>query len=268
VGIRQDRAVPRQRTLEELIAEGDAAPLAGWDFSWFDGRATEERPSWGYARLISERIGRADAVLDIQTGGGEVLAGAVRRGATGTGRPRRLAATESWPLNVGLARSALEPLGGVMAQVDDDEPLPFPAATFDLVISRHPTVVLWAEIARVLTPGGTYLAQQIGAGTNRQLTDFMMGPQPPSQSRSADWTQTRAQAAGLRVVDVREQALRVEFFDVAAVVHFLKKVLWTVPGFTVAGYAEPLARMHAHIQEHGSFVSHAQRLLVEARKPS
>jgi hypothetical protein len=73
--------------------------------------------------------------------------------------------------------------------------------------------------------------------------------------------------AGLDVVDVREQALRVEFFDVAAVVHFLKKVLWTVPGFTVEGYAEPLARMHAHIQLHGSFVSRSQRFLIEARKP-
>jgi SAM-dependent methyltransferase len=197
-----------------------------------------------------------------------VLAEAVRRSATDAERPRRLAATESWPPNVELARRALEPLGAVVAQVDDDEPLPFPAATFDLVVSRHPTVVLWPEIARVLTPRGTYLAQQIGAGTNRELTDFMMGPQPAGQSRSADWAQAQARAAGLRVVDLREEARRVEFLDVAAVVHFLKKVLWTVPGFTVAGYAEPLARMHAHIQEHGSFASHAQRLLVEARKPS
>jgi hypothetical protein len=74
--------------------------------------------------------------------------------------------------------------------------------------------------------------------------------------------------AGLEAVDVREQSLRVEFFDVAAVVHFLRKVLWTVPGFTVAGYAEPLARMHEHIQATGSFVSHAQRFLIEARKPA
>ena len=66
----------------------------------------------------------------------------------------------------------------------------------------------------------------------------------------------------------RAQSLRVEFFDVAAVVHFLKKVLWTVPGFTVADYAEPLARMHEHIREHGSFVCYSQRFLIEARKPS
>lgn len=50
--------------------------MTGWDFSWPDGRATEQRPSWGYQRLTSERLARAEAALDIQTGGGEVLAAA------------------------------------------------------------------------------------------------------------------------------------------------------------------------------------------------
>jgi SAM-dependent methyltransferase len=266
-----NRLVSRLRTFEDLIAEGDAVPLAGWDFSWFNARATEERPSWGYAGLLSGRIGRAEAVLDIQTGGGEVLAGAVRRSGAGTrDRPQlsALAATESWPPNVELARHNLEPLGGLVAQVADDESLPFPDAGFDLVASRHPTTVLWPEIARVLTPGGTYLSQQIGAGTNRELIDFMMGAQPVHSARNAERAVAQAQTAGLRIVDLREQALQVEFFDVAAVVHFLKKVLWTVPGFTVAGYAGPLARMHEHIQEHGRFVCRSQRFLIEVCKPS
>ena len=59
---------------EELLAEGEAVPVEGWDFSWFEGRATEGRPSWGYSRLLAERMAGAAAALDIQTGGGEVLA--------------------------------------------------------------------------------------------------------------------------------------------------------------------------------------------------
>jgi len=253
------------RTYAELIAEGEAAPTEGWDFSWFDGRATEERPRWGYSRLLAERIGRAEAVLDVETGGGEVLAGALR---TGGHRPAVLAATESWPPNLEIARRNLAPFGGVVAEVADDADLPFPPGSFDLVVSRHPVEVLWSEIARVLTPGGTYLSQQIGAGTNRELYDFMMGPQPANTSRSPQAAVAEATAAGLNVVDLQEQALRVEFFDVAAVVHFLRKVVWTVPGFTVAGYREPLARMHEHILANGAFVCHAQRFLIEARKPS
>ena len=46
-------------TFEELIAEASEVDVAGWDFSWLDGRATEERPPWGYQKLMGEKIGRA-----------------------------------------------------------------------------------------------------------------------------------------------------------------------------------------------------------------
>lgn len=35
------------RPFDELIAEAAEADVDGWDFSWLDGRATEQRPSWG-----------------------------------------------------------------------------------------------------------------------------------------------------------------------------------------------------------------------------
>ncbi len=254
-----------QPTYDELIAEGDAVPLDGWDFSWFDGRATEERPPWGYATMLAERLGKADAVLDIQTGGGEVTATALRRCEH---QPALLAATESWPPNAELARAVLAPFGGTVQLVADEADLPFAAEGFDLIVSRHPTLVRWPEVARVLRPGGSYFSQAIGAGTNRELTDFMMGPQPVHQGHSTQRAVRQAAAAGLEVTDLRAQALKVEFFDVAAVVHFLRKVLWTVPGFTAAGFAAPLERMHEHIQASGSFVCHSQRFLIEARKPA
>jgi SAM-dependent methyltransferase len=153
-------------TFEELVAEGAAVPLEGWDFSWFDGRATEERPPWGYARLMGERLAAATSALDIETGGGEVL-------VTATRWPPLLVATESWPLNVAVAHRRMHAGGGHVVACADGPTLPFADASFDLVTSRHPVVVLWDEIARVLRPGGTYLSQQIGAGSNRELTDFM-----------------------------------------------------------------------------------------------
>ena len=181
---------------DELVAEGAAAPVEGWDFGWFEGRATEERPPWGYARRMGERMARAEAALDIETGGGEVLATVARP-------PALLVATEGWWPNVSGARRRLRPLGARVVAVADAPALPFVASSFDLVVSRHPTVVLWGEIARVLRPGGTYLAQLIGPGTNRELTDFMMGPQPVNQSRSAARARAGAESAGLEVVDLR-----------------------------------------------------------------
>jgi SAM-dependent methyltransferase len=253
-------AVTAERTFEELISEGESVPVAGWDFSWFEGRATEERPPWGYSRLLADRMANASAALDIQTGGGEVLASVSRP-------PPVLVATESWPPNIEVAWRNLHPLGAAVVAADDKVGLPFRSGTFDLVVSRHPVVTDWDEIARVLRPRGTYLSQQIGARTNHELYEFMMGPQPGNEARSTDLAVARAEAAGLVVADLREQELRVVFTDVAAVVYFLRKVLWTVPGFTVAGYRDQLARLHDRIQSEGPFVCHAQRFLIEARKP-
>jgi len=247
-------------SFDALLAEGAAVPLDGWDFSWFEGRATEDRPPWGYAALMGRRMAAASAALDVQTGGGEVLA---RIGRV----PPTLAATESWPPNVDVAQRHLTPLGATVVEVADEAPLPFPSASFDLVVSRHPTVVRWTEIARVLQPGGTYLSQQVGAGSNRELTDALMGPQPVAQRRSPERAVAAAEAAGLVVVDLRTATLRVTFHDVGAVVHFLRKVLWTVPGFTVEQYRDQLAGLHEQIRREGQFVCHSQRFLIEARQP-
>jgi len=51
-------------------------------------------------------------------------------------------------------------------------------------------------------------------------------------------------------------------------VYFLRKVLWTVPGFSVERYRERLLAMHDVIQRDGAFVAHSERFLIEARKPT
>ena len=39
-------------SFDALLDVGARADVSGWDFSWLDGRATEERPPWGYARAM------------------------------------------------------------------------------------------------------------------------------------------------------------------------------------------------------------------------
>jgi SAM-dependent methyltransferase len=251
-------------TFAELVAEGAAVPVEGWDFAWFDGRASEQRPSWGYASLVRERVGRADAVLDIQTGGGEVFAEAL---AGAAGRPSIVAATESWPPNATLAAERLRPYGGTVSRVDDLARLPYPDGSFDLIVSRHPVVTVWPEVARTLRPAGVYLSQQVGPGSVRELTDFMMGPRPVGTDRDPRRTAAAAERAGLTVVDLRPESLLMEFGDIAAVIVFLRKVIWIVPDFTVERYRDRLAALHERITERGPFVAHSERFLIEAVKP-
>lgn len=251
-----------RRTFDDLIAEAEAAPVDGWDFSWLDGRATEERPSWGYQRLLRQRLASVSAALDIHTGGGEVLAGAAPF-------PPTMVAIETWPPNAALATQRLHPLGAVVVATRDEPPLPFADDAFDLVTTRHPISVWWTEIFRVLRPGGTYFAQHIGPATMAELVEYFIGPQPDKGAEfHPDAVRVQAEAAGLQIVDLRMERMRAEFFDVGAIVYFLRKVIWSVPDFTVQRYRDRLAELHERIESEGPFVTDSVRLLVEARKPA
>jgi SAM-dependent methyltransferase len=260
---RASRASHTSRTFEDLIAEADSVSVAGWDFSWLDGRATEERPPWGYQRLMGERLARASAALDIQTGGGEVLAGVPQL-------PRLMVATESWPPNVAKATALLHPRGAVVVADPDEPPLPFADGAFDLVTSRHPVTVWWQEIARVLRPGGTYLSQHVGPASVFELVEYFLGPRSEEERRGRHPDQARrgAAEAGLEVVDLRTARLRIEFFDIGAVVYFLRKVIWMVPDFTVERYRDRLRELDERLRSEGPFVAHSSRYLIEARKPA
>ena len=215
---------------------------------------------WGYARRLGERLAAASASLDIQTGGGEVLAEAARF-------PPTAVATESWPPNIARATALLHPRGVAVVADPDEPPLPFADAAFDLVTSRHPATIWWDEIARVLRPGGTYFAQHVGPASVFELIEFFLGPQSAArQARHPDDEAAAAEASGLKVVDLRTADLRIEIHGLAAVVYLLRKVVWWVPGFTVEGYRDRLRELHERIASDGPFVAHSTRHLIEARR--
>jgi SAM-dependent methyltransferase len=246
-------------SFESLVAEAAATEVSGWDFSWLDGRATEQRPSWGYQGLLRQRLRQARAALDLQTGGGEVLAGI-------DDYPAVMVATEAWPPNVVRATRVLHPRGVAVVALPSGPPLPFAAEAFDLISSRHPTDVWWQEIARVLRPGGIYFAQHVGSRSNAELYEFFLGPQ--SDVECGDAELDGARAAGLDVLDVRDERLRLEFYDIGAVVYFLRKVVWTVPDFSVDKYHDRLRALHELIEAQGSFGCHSARRLITAAKPA
>ncbi len=250
-----------ERSFEELIVEADRAPIRGWDFSWLEGRAFEERPSWHYSELVAERAPGVAAMLDLQSGGGEML-GRLPRSAPLT------VAVEGWRPNVSVAGARLQPLGvHVVAADTDDSVFPFADATFDLVTARHPVETCWPEIARVLRPWGTFLSQQVGPHSVGELREFMMGPQPPGSTRDPESARRSAQDVGLSIVDLRVERPRTVFYDVGAVVYFLRLVVWVVDDFTVDRYRDRLVALHERIQREGRFVAHAARFLIEAKKP-
>src|SRR5262249_36740928 len=155
-------------------------------------RATEERPPWHYSEQVAARAARVTSMLDLQSGGGELLGKL-------PALPPLLIASEGYAPNLRVAARNLQPRGAFVVAADDDRPaLPFADASFELVTSRHPIETHWDEIARVLQPGGTYFSQQVGPHTMRAVSEFFLGPQPDTSKRDPALARRAAAAAGLR----------------------------------------------------------------------
>jgi hypothetical protein len=75
------------RAFSDLVDEAAAVDVSGWSFDWLDGRAIEQRPPWGYSRLLASRLAAVASAVDVDTGGGEILADMPQL-------PARMAATE------------------------------------------------------------------------------------------------------------------------------------------------------------------------------
>lgn len=248
------------RAFEELVAEAAAADVTGWGFGWLAGRATEERPPWGYARRLAERLGTARSALDIDTGGGEVVDEA-------PALPPRMVVTEAWPPNAQRARERLGPRGVEVVEVGQGQPLPFPDGSFDLVTARHPVTPDWPEIHRVLADDGLYFAQHVGPASAFELIEHFRGPLTEErQDRDPAGEAAAAERAGLHVEELRTARCRMEFYDIGSVVWILRKCVWWVPDFSVDRYRPVLLRLDARMREGEPVVAHSTRHLIAARR--
>lgn len=250
------------RSFDELVAEAVAADVAGWGFDWLRGRATEERAPWGYAKLLADRLSQVESALDLDTGGGEVLAEAPIF-------PASMVATEAWPPNARRARELIGPRGAQVIETIENAPLPFPDQSFALVSARHPVRPDWDEIHRVLLPGGSYLAQHVGPASAFELIEHFLGPLPQQRkARDAQHEAAAAQEAGLTVIDLRTARCRMAFYDVGAVVWILRKCVWWVPDFSVEKYHDKLVTLDERMRSGEPVLAYSTRHLIEARRPA
>ncbi len=239
------------RRYEDLVGEAAGVPIIGWEFAWLDGRAVGSEPSWSFPEFARSLVRRAGSLLDLDTGGGEMLAELAPL-------PAHTVAVESWMPNVPVARDRLTPYGvSVLTE------LPGGQREFDVVLSRHGRLPV-ADIARLLRPGGTLLSQQVGSDDLADLNAALGAPPPYPRAWTADVAVAGLEAAGLRVTDVREERHPMAFRDIGAVVYQLRAVPWQIRDFDPQRYERPLRRLDALIRTYGDFTVTAHRFLVQA----
>lgn len=255
------------RQFERLVADAEATPFSGWDFSWLRGRVREDPLPWDLRELVRERMRRSERAIDLGTGGGEFLSSCAPLAP-------QTVATEGWPPNVAIAARRLLPLGvpivataGSRDNCDqpdpDDRSLPFVDATFDLVISRHEAYAPH-EITRVLRPSGTFLTQQVGGDDDRELVVELGGRAPACAGMTLhDWPE-QLETAGLRVTRLEEARDQKTFGDIGALVYYVRAISWLVPGFSLATHRAQLLALHERITRSDGLPVTRHRLLIEA----
>ncbi|MEV0144765.1 MULTISPECIES: methyltransferase domain-containing protein [unclassified Nonomuraea] len=243
----------------DLVDQAVRASIRGWDFSWLRGRTTGGKPSWAYTERASVLLSTARRVLDMDTGGGEVLASLAPL-------PHHTVAMEGWQPNLPIAAKRLGPMNVTLLGGTADR-IPAREATFDLVLNRHGGLDA-VEVARVLAAGGRLLTQQVGSRNGLEL-NLALGAPPSADPES--WTLAIAveqlHNCGMLVLDAREEMVDHTFHDIGAIVFQLRAVPWQVPGFDHDRYEKPLRALHERIRSEGAFTVHDHRFFIEAELP-
>lgn len=242
-----------------LVKEAQDSGFSGWDFNWLRGRMLQENPPWDYPRLVKAYFKDVHSLLDMGTGGGELLAALAPL-------PPNTHATEAYPRNQILALERLSDLGVQVHPIEDGAPLPFQDERFDLIISRHESFDP-QEIERLLKPHGTFITQQVGGLDNLKLNQVLEEDISfPYLGWGLAAALTGLYEAGFMIERAEKAALKTSFLDIGAVVYYLKAIPWQVKDFNPDTHFDSLVKLHNIIERQGQFVATAHRFLITARK--
>jgi len=247
----------RARTIAELQPYIERARrFSGWTFDMV--RQTPLGPDypWDYEAIAREHARPGGWLLDIGTGGGEVLSRIV------AGLDVRAVATEEWHGNAPVAQRRLAPLG-VAVLAARSTSLPFREGSCDLVLSRHEEFDPEA-LARLLRPGGAIVTQQVGPSYWEEQRQFF--------PRRTEWGDHFAQythafaAAGLRVRAQRHER-KMAYETLGDVVFMMLVTPWELPDFDPIAEIDQLLAMEDALRTEDGIVFTEPRYLIVAERP-
>lgn len=251
----------RDLLIREWKHEQEIAHIHGWDFSHIDGRHfMDEERSWSYPELVAKYRADSKKLLDIDTGGGEML--------LSFGHPHEnTAATEAYPPNVQLCEETLLPLGIDFREANGEGPLPFADESMDLITNRHGSYCA-KEYFRVLKKGGLFITQQVGRYNERELIDLIT-PGVSGSFTGNDLASAKEEfiRAGFRILEEGESFRPVEFYDIGALVWFACVLPWEFVGFSVDTHLGQLLKAQEMLEKDGAVRGTTHRFMLVAQKP-
>ncbi|MGO4732619.1 class I SAM-dependent methyltransferase [Paenibacillus sp. 2KB_22] len=245
---------------EQGVQEAER-PFSGWDFSYVTGseRLQSGMLPWSYGTIARRLLSQTERMLDMGTGGGEMLSRLLPL-------PPYTCATEGYLPNIPIAEERLQPLGVKVLPVTDDSQLPFEDGEFDLILNRHESYDE-LEVRRILSVGGLFLTQQVGWSDCREINDRLGIPMPADY---AGWELNRAvfqlEQSGFRIIEQHEAAPAQRFYDIGALVYYLKTIPWQVPDFKEQHFREQLMEIRMEMEQYGFWEVQQKRFVILAVK--
>lgn len=236
----------------------EKAHFEGWDFSYMRERAKSEQPTWNYIKIAKKLVKNGSSILDIDTGGGEILS---QLGSL----PKSSFAIEGYTPNVNVARKNLKKAGVKVVEADASLKIPFKKEYFDLVLNRHGTLNA-KEIYRVLKKEGIFFTQQVDA--KRNLIDLLNAfhAKPKWVFNNLTYRKKELEKTGFEIIKSKEWKGRMVFKDVGAIVYFLKSTAWLVDNFSVESHFKYLEKLQKKIEHKKELAFTLANFMILARK--
>ena len=250
---------------ENQVNAAMEANFQGWDFSLLTktGRVSETPLSWNYNTIVRSHIKDIKTLLDMGTGGGEVLTSL-------SPLPCITYATESYLPNVDVAKSRLSSIGVEVIYVPENsqppysDSLPFGNGFFDVIINRHEAYYP-KEIKRILKNQGIFITQQVGFLGCANLLKDMMGKEVKYGNWNLQSAADEIIDCGLSIKHKNEQISFMRFYDIGAVVYYLKAIPWLVEDFTPEKYKKQLLYIYETIKQNGYYEMLSHYFMIVAQ---
>jgi SAM-dependent methyltransferase len=243
----------------ELLLKDYYANFKGWDFSYIETthRIQEYPLNWSYRSIAINYLLNSNILLDMGTGGGEFLSSLAPL-------PISTFATESYKPNIELAKKRLKPLGVKVIEIDDSGKLPFKDNFFDLIINRHEFYDP-DEAYRILNTNGHLITQQVGDQNEIEINIWL-----DSKMDDSEWNLEKASkdllTSNFTILDSKEIITKTRFYDIGAVLFYLKAIPWQIPDFSIEKYYSRIVDLHNKIESTGFFDSTCHRFIIIAKK--
>ncbi|WIF94189.1 class I SAM-dependent methyltransferase [Caminicella sporogenes] len=215
----------------------------GWDFSYLEkyGRMREFPLSWNYYNEIRKYLKDSQSLLDMGTGGGEFLSELIPL-------PKKTCATEGYRPNLEIAKKRLEPLGVKVYEIKEDDNMPFDDEEFDLIINRHESYSE-KEVRRILKKGGYFITQQVGGCNDKELNMYLNAEPFEYREWDLDKAVKNLEKNNFKIIKRKEDKTKTRFYDICAVIYYLKAISWQISDFSIDKYYIKLRELDFKIEE-------------------